>query len=140
MHITYHLVLNPSSQAFIALRAGQSIPTPLEWPYTQETNQQQSTDTRLSGCFYHCPLYLPFISFQVTSGVLGLYSSSLCTYLPYVYSSSAHLYASFVCYIGIAYQLPGAFTAERANLLTSHMKAMGLLDSARIMYAHLPLQ
>lgn len=60
--------------------------------------------------------------------------------LPYVNPSSAHLYASFVCYIGIAYQLPGAFTAERANLLTSHMKAMGLLDSARIMYARLPLQ
>ncbi|KAF8555127.1 hypothetical protein OG21DRAFT_946779 [Imleria badia] len=40
--------------------------------------------------------------------------------------------ALVICYIGIAYQLPGAFTGERANLLTSHMKAMGLLDSARI--------
>lgn len=59
--------------------------------------------------------------------------------MPYVYTSSTYLSTSFVCYIGIAYQLPGAFTGERANLLTSHMKAMGLLDSARIMYAHLPL-
>lgn len=42
------LVLNPSSQAFIALRAGQSIPTPLEWPYTLETNEQQATNMRLS--------------------------------------------------------------------------------------------
>lgn len=41
----------------------------------------------------------------------------------------------FICYIGIAYQLPGAFMGERANHLTSHLKAMGLLDSARIMYA-----
>jgi hypothetical protein len=44
----------------------------------------------------------------------------------------------FVCYIGIAYQLPGAVAGERAGLLTSHMKAMGLLDSARIMCV--PLQ
>lgn len=48
------------------------------------------------------------------------------------------MYTSFICYIGIVYQLPGAFTGERANLLTSHMKAMGLLDSARIMCARLP--
>ena len=41
----------------------------------------------------------------------------------------------FICYIGIAYQLPGSFMGERANLLTGHMKVMGLRDSARIMYA-----
>jgi ATP-binding cassette, subfamily A (ABC1), member 3 len=40
----------------------------------------------------------------------------------------------FIAYIGIVYHLPGAVTAERANLLTSHMKAMGLLESARIVY------
>jgi ATP-binding cassette, subfamily A (ABC1), member 3 len=40
----------------------------------------------------------------------------------------------FIGYIGIAYQLPGAFAGERANLLSSHLKAMGLLDSARIMF------
>ena len=38
----------------------------------------------------------------------------------------------FIAYIGIAYHLPGSFTGERANLLTSHLKAMGLKDSARI--------
>ncbi|KAF8435684.1 hypothetical protein L210DRAFT_3452656 [Boletus edulis BED1] len=86
-------------EAFIALRAGQSIPTPLEWPYAQETNQQQSTNTRLS--------YI--------RGIRSLLVIPL-----------------FACYIGIVYQLPGAFAGERANLLTSHMKAMGLLDSARI--------
>src|ERR1700722_7028894 len=47
----------------------------------------------------------------------------------------------FLCYIGIAYQLPGAFAGERANGLTSHLKAMGLLDSARIWFVHiLPCQ
>ncbi|EIN14277.1 hypothetical protein PUNSTDRAFT_96008 [Punctularia strigosozonata HHB-11173 SS5] len=45
--------------------------------------------------------------------------------------------ALFICYIGIAYQLPGAFMGERANLLTSHLKAMGLYDSARILSWHL---
>ncbi|KAF8844179.1 P-loop containing nucleoside triphosphate hydrolase protein [Paxillus ammoniavirescens] len=93
-------------EAIIALRSGQSIPTPLEWPYTQETNQQQATDTRLS------------------------YIRGLRTLL---------VLALFICYIGIAYQLPGAFTGERANLLTSHMKAMGLLDSARIISWHVSI-
>ncbi len=42
----------------------------------------------------------------------------------------------FICYVGISYQLPGSFGGERANLLTAHLKVMGLLDSARIMWAH----
>ena len=41
----------------------------------------------------------------------------------------------FICYVGIAYQLPGGISGERANGLTAHMKAMGLLDSARILYS-----
>ncbi|EGN93723.1 hypothetical protein SERLA73DRAFT_97671 [Serpula lacrymans var. lacrymans S7.3] len=93
-------------QAIIELRTGQSVPTPLEWPYTQETNQQQATDTRLSY-------------------IRGL--------------RSLLVLALFICYIGIAYQLPGSFTGERANLLTSHMKAMGLLDSARILSWHISI-
>jgi ATP-binding cassette subfamily A (ABC1) protein 3 len=36
-------------------------------------------------------------------------------------------------FLGIAYTLPGAFGAERASLLTAHLKAMGLRDSARIL-------
>ncbi|THH33975.1 hypothetical protein EUX98_g195 [Antrodiella citrinella] len=47
--------------------------------------------------------------------------------------------ALFLCYIGIAYQLPGAFGSERANLSTSHLKAMGLRDSARILSWHLSI-
>lgn len=44
--------------------------------------------------------------------------------------------AHFIAFVGIAYQLPGAFAGERAYQLTSHMKAMGLLDSARITSWH----
>ena len=38
-------------QALIELRTGTQLPTPLEWPFSQETNQEQSTNTRLSMCF-----------------------------------------------------------------------------------------
>jgi hypothetical protein len=41
---------------------------------------------------------------------------------------------SFLCFISISYQVTGIMSGERASLVTSHMKAMGLLDSARIMY------
>ncbi|KAF9067262.1 P-loop containing nucleoside triphosphate hydrolase protein [Rhodocollybia butyracea] len=87
-------------QAIVELQTGVQLPTPLEWPFTQETNEQQSTDIRLS------------------------YIRGLRTLL---------VLALFICYVGIAYQLPGAVTSERANLVTSHMKAMGLLDSAKIL-------
>ncbi|KAG1763849.1 hypothetical protein EDD22DRAFT_482473 [Suillus occidentalis] len=93
-------------QAIIDLKSGQGVPTPMEWPYNQETNQQQATNTRLS-----------FIRGIRTLLVIAL----------------------FICYIGIAYHLPGAFTNERANLLTSHMKAMGLLDTARIISWHISI-
>ncbi|KAJ3806238.1 hypothetical protein F5876DRAFT_91149 [Lentinula aff. lateritia] len=87
-------------QAIVELQTGVQLPTPLEWPFSQETNEEQSTDIRLS------------------------YIRGLRTLL---------VLALFICYIGIAYQLPGAVTAERANLVTSHMKAMGLLDSAKVL-------
>lgn len=45
----------------------------------------------------------------------------------------------FLCYIGIAYQLPGAVTGERANLVTTHLKAMGMLDSAKILSWYLSM-
>ncbi|KAG1840268.1 hypothetical protein DFJ58DRAFT_858320 [Suillus subalutaceus] len=93
-------------QAIIELRSGQEVLTPMEWPYSQETNQEQATAMRLS-----------FIR-----GIRNLLVIAL-----------------FICYIGIAYHLPGAFTGERANLLTSHMKAMGLLDAARIASWHISI-
>ncbi|KAJ7626727.1 hypothetical protein B0H17DRAFT_1286284 [Mycena rosella] len=39
---------------------------------------------------------------------------------------------SFLCFISIAYQMTGVMSGEQASLVTSHMKAMGLLDSAHI--------
>lgn len=92
--------------AIIELTTGVAPATPLEWPFTQETNTEQSTDIRLS------------------------YIRGLRTLL---------VLALFVCYVGIAYQLPGAFTGERANLLTAHLKAMGLMDSARIISWHVSI-
>jgi hypothetical protein len=40
-----------SPQAIIELRSGQGVPTPMEWPYNQETNQEQATSMRLSTSF-----------------------------------------------------------------------------------------
>ncbi|KAJ3895377.1 hypothetical protein GG344DRAFT_73232 [Lentinula edodes] len=95
-----YTILADGGLAIVELQTGVQLPTPLEWPFSQETNEEQSTDIRLS------------------------YIRGLRTLL---------VLALFICYIGIAYQLPGAVTAERANLVTSHMKAMGLLDSAKVL-------
>ncbi|KAH9926492.1 uncharacterized protein B0H18DRAFT_1118977 [Fomitopsis serialis] len=89
--------------AIVELTTGRTPETPMEWPFTQESNTEQYTDIRLS------------------------YIRGLRTLL---------VLALFICYIGIAYQLPGAFMGERANLLTSHLQAMGLMDSARILSWH----
>ncbi|PIL31168.1 ATP-binding cassette transporter [Ganoderma sinense ZZ0214-1] len=93
--------------AIIELQSGVAPQTPLEWPFTQETNDEQFTEIRLS------------------------YIRGLRTLL---------VLALFICYVGISYQLPGSFGGERANLLTAHLKVMGLLDSARIFIslAYLP--
>lgn len=40
---------------------------------------------------------------------------------------------SFVAFLGVVYHLPGSYMGERANGTTSHMQAMGVLESARIM-------
>ncbi|KAI1786805.1 hypothetical protein LXA43DRAFT_1184913 [Ganoderma leucocontextum] len=93
--------------AIIELQTGAAPQTPLEWPFTQETNDEQFTQIRLS------------------------YIRGLRTLL---------VLALFICYVGISYQLSGSFGGERANLLTAHLKVMGLLDSARIIVslAYLP--
>jgi len=88
-------------QAIIDLKTGVKLPTPLEWPYTTETNEEQSERIRLS----------------YVRGIRELLVIAL-----------------FVCFVGIAYQLPGAIAGERASGITAHMKAMGLLDSARILH------
>ncbi|KAL0951946.1 hypothetical protein HGRIS_008597 [Hohenbuehelia grisea] len=93
-------------QAIIELKTGVQPPIPLEWPFTQATNEEQSRDIRLS------------------------YIRGLRTLL---------VIALFICFVGIIYQLPGAVAGERASLLTSHMKAMGLMDSARVISWHVSI-
>ncbi|KDR85825.1 hypothetical protein GALMADRAFT_274642 [Galerina marginata CBS 339.88] len=44
--------------------------------------------------------------------------------------------ALYVTFAAISYQIPGSVANERALLITGHMKAMGLLDSARILSWH----
>ncbi|TDL26382.1 P-loop containing nucleoside triphosphate hydrolase protein [Rickenella mellea] len=90
--------------AIIELRTGTQTPTPLEWPFTQETNKEQSIRTRLD-----------FIKAIRNYFVIAL----------------------FLNFVGISYHLAGLYAGERANLLTSHLQAMGLLDSARICSWHL---
>ncbi|KLO20603.1 P-loop containing nucleoside triphosphate hydrolase protein [Schizopora paradoxa] len=92
--------------AIIELGTNATTPTPLEWPFTQETNKEQFTKIRLN----------------YVRGLRALLVLAL-----------------FICYVGIAYQLPGSFMGERANLLTSHLQAMGLRDSARIISWHLSI-
>ncbi|EJD03513.1 P-loop containing nucleoside triphosphate hydrolase protein [Fomitiporia mediterranea MF3/22] len=86
--------------AIMELQTGSTPSTPMEWPFTQETNKEQFTDIRLS----------------YVRGLRALLVLAL-----------------FVNFVGIAYQLPGSYMGERANLLTSHQQAMGLRDSARIL-------
>ncbi|KAF7302390.1 hypothetical protein HMN09_00872700 [Mycena chlorophos] len=91
-------------RAIIELRTGITLDPPREWPFTNETNTEQSDRTRLS----------------FVRGIRELL-----------------VIAFFVCFSGISYQLPGAYATDRASQVTSHMRAMGLLDSARVLSWHL---
>lgn len=72
---------------------------------------------------------------SATSGAYGRFLSWPCklTLLTVMKCWTYSRFTRFICYVGISYQLPGSFGGERANLLTAHLKVMGLLDSARIM-------
>ncbi|KAH9486185.1 ABC transporter A family member 6 [Psilocybe cubensis] len=93
-------------KAIIELRTGIRQATPMEWPYSNYTNEDQSTRYRLS--------YIRGIR-----EIIAL--------------------AFFLCFVGVSYQIPGSVASERALLITSHMKAMGLLDSARILSWHISI-
>ncbi|KAI0673963.1 P-loop containing nucleoside triphosphate hydrolase protein [Trametes maxima] len=92
--------------AIMELDTNVTPATPLEWPFTEDTNAEEIIGIRLG--------YVSFVS----------------SLLVIVFA---------VCYIGISYHLPGTAVAERASGLTGHMKAMGLLDSARVISWHLSL-
>ncbi|KAG8734715.1 hypothetical protein FRC10_011501, partial [Ceratobasidium sp. 414] len=83
-----------------------SIPTPLEWIFTQKSNEESRLNRRLS--------YLKVIE----------------TLLAFV--------LSFV-FLGVVYQLSGAFVDERASRLASLMHVMGCNQAARILSWHFSL-
>ncbi|KAF9471812.1 P-loop containing nucleoside triphosphate hydrolase protein [Pholiota conissans] len=93
-------------QAIIELQTGILQLTPLEWPFTNITNEEQKTNIRLS----------------YVRGIRNLIALAL-----------------IINFIGVAYQIPGAVASDRAMLITAHMKAMGLLDSARILSTHIAI-
>ncbi|KAK7049037.1 hypothetical protein R3P38DRAFT_3307634 [Favolaschia claudopus] len=108
-----HHTSDLETRAIIELRTGVTFPAPFEWPFTNKTNEEQDTRTRVS-----------FIR-----GIRELLVIAFCV--------ARFFFRLFICYIGIAYQRPGAVAVERASQVTAHMKAMGLLDSARIASWHI---
>ncbi|KAH9486075.1 ABC transporter A family member 6 [Psilocybe cubensis] len=90
-------------KAIIELRTDQTQQTPLQWPYTMQSNKDQTRLIRLS----------------YTRGIREII-----------------VLAFFLAFSAISYQIPGSVANERALLITGHMKAMGLYDSARILSWH----
>ncbi|KAH6912539.1 nod factor export ATP-binding protein I [Coprinopsis sp. MPI-PUGE-AT-0042] len=99
-------------QAIIQLRTGAAFPAPEAWPYAVEYSTVEiDAETRKES-------YRLF-TISLIIGFLSL--------------------AYYAVFSGIAYRLPAALAADRASGLTSHMKAMGLKDSARIIALHLSM-
>ena len=92
-------------------------PSPLEWEYTNQTNEQSSEMNRL------CELSLP----------LKEPADDPPAYLRGI--RSLIVLAFFLVFLGVVYQLPGSMASERASSLTSHLDAMGCRKSARVMCA-----
>ncbi|KAJ6506502.1 hypothetical protein C8R45DRAFT_969874, partial [Mycena sanguinolenta] len=97
-------------QAIIEMRTEVTVSTPLDWGFTMTTNAEQNVDD-LDGTVHVSPLIVDFKKLLIAA-------------------------PSLLCFISIAYQVTGVMSGERASLVTSHMKAMGLLDSARIISIH----
>ncbi|KAH8835982.1 P-loop containing nucleoside triphosphate hydrolase protein [Flagelloscypha sp. PMI_526] len=93
-------------KAIIELSTSQTVSTPQELPFTQDTNEDQDNRIR-------------------TSFIRGI--------------RELLVLAFFVNFVGISYQLPGSIAEERSTLLTSHMKAMGLREIARVVSWHLSI-
>uniref|UniRef100_A0A8H8CNN7 ABC transporter domain-containing protein n=1 Tax=Psilocybe cubensis TaxID=181762 RepID=A0A8H8CNN7_PSICU len=140
-------------KAIIELQTGVEQQVPLEWPFTQETNEEQKTGIRLSyirgiRSLLVLALYVPPPSLALP--LLLHIPPSPHTLFRYVvlvewYQADLRLAThvcvrcSFVTFVGISYQLPGSVAGERASLITEHMKAMGLKDSARILSWHISI-
>lgn len=77
---------------------------------------------------YNPLVYAVFLSLAGSFTGLPLYVSSSKVVLRYTENPS-----SFLTFVSLAYHLAGGVASERATLLTSHLRAMGALDSARIL-------
>lgn len=65
------------------MQTGVQVPTPLEWPFSQETNEEQATDMRLSThCLSSMCLLAHLTLLQVISGVFEISSSLHCEHQP----------------------------------------------------------
>ncbi|KAH6912548.1 nod factor export ATP-binding protein I, partial [Coprinopsis sp. MPI-PUGE-AT-0042] len=99
-------------QAIIELRTGATFPPPQAWPFAAEyeTDNFESESRKESYRLFTVSLIIHLVSI-----------------------------AYYAVFSGIAYRLPAVLAADRASGLTSHMKAMGLKDSARIIALHLSM-
>ena len=65
------------------MQTGVQVPTPLEWPFSQETNEEQATDMRLSTHRLFCIYLLAHLTLlQVILGVSEISSSLHCKHRP----------------------------------------------------------
>ncbi|KAI0756117.1 P-loop containing nucleoside triphosphate hydrolase protein [Daedaleopsis nitida] len=76
------------------------------------------------------PLEWPYTKFNDSD----VFDSIRLTYISFV--SGVLIIVFFVCFVEVSYQLPTLAVRERASGLTSHMKAMGVGDAARILSWH----
>ena len=66
------------------MQTGVQVPTPLEWPFSQETNEEQATHMRLSmPCLSGLCLLAHLTLLQVLSGVSEIFSSLHCEHQPF---------------------------------------------------------
>jgi ATP-binding cassette, subfamily A (ABC1), member 3 len=121
-------------QAIIDLKTGVSLPTPCQWPYTTLENDDLVADSRISTSAEY---FAPFKTLKLALRLCWICPFLHCDILVRIIVSKHELKLkdvfSFMMFVGISYHLPGAVAQERASGLTSHMKAMGLWDSTRIM-------
>ncbi|QRV97372.1 ABC transporter [Ceratobasidium sp. AG-Ba] len=90
-------------KAVMQLLGATNVPTPREWPYTQESNEEAKLNRRLS--------YLDVIEDLL-------------------------VFVLFFAFLGVVYQLSGAFVDERASRLASLMHVMGCGRAARMVSWH----
>jgi hypothetical protein len=107
---TLIVVLPSCVQAIIELRTGITVPAPLEWPFTNETNEEQDKRTRLS--MFHVVARYAAHATQASSAVFESYLSLLCVSTLFAGSFDAYpltaSYASSELLISFRGRSPGS--------------------------------